>query len=426
MYEVIVTTLVLILVILAITTRKIPTIAVGLMIPLILSVTGVIDASTAFNGLGGKTIFLIIGALVIGDACFRTGLTDIIGSRVIRYTQRFTNEPVKLLLISLLAATMSAFLSSFGVQVALLSLIIVMARTLRVSKTRALLALGYAATVGGMWTIIGTTLTVMAKSTYESIMVGETIGMFEFTKVSLPVGLAAILTYCFITSRYQPDRCEEVPSSALGSSKEGRTYSRRDCLIVGITFIAFIVLVALDGNIPLPANMVTVIVLLVFGATKISTLNDVINCISWDVILFIVGITVLSDAMASSGLSEIIGSLLIKMVGNSANPYLIVGVIALVCAVLTQLMSNSGAFGIVVPFLPVIASSLGINLLPLMATAAISCTCGFCLPLAAPSYLMLADEGNIKVSDWVKQGIPVLVVSLLLTVILVPIVWPLY
>ena len=427
MYEVIVTTAVLIFVIAALVTKKVPTIAVGLLIPLVLSVSGVIPAASAFNGLGSKTIFLIIGALVIGDACFRIGLTDIIGSRVIRYTQHFTNEPVKLLLISLLAATMSAFLSSFGVQVALLSLIIVMARTLRVSKTRALLALGYSATVGGMWTIIGTTLTVMAKSTYESITPGASIGMFEFTKVTLPVGLAAILTYCFITSRYQPDRCgEEQPSVPASAEEKVRDYSRRDCIIVGVTFFAFIVLVALDGNIPLPANMVTVIVLLIFGATGISSVSDVINCISWDVIFFIVGITVLSDAMASSGLSELIGRLLISMVGESANPYLIVGAIALVCAVLTQLMSNSGAFGVVIPFLPVIASSLEVNLLPLIATAVIACTCGFCLPLAAPSYLMLAEEGKIRIADWIKQGLPVLIVSLLLTIILVPMVWPLY
>ncbi len=429
MYPVIVTTLVLVFVIAAIVTHKIPTIAIGLMIPLILAVTGVIDASTAFNGLGSTTIFLIIGAEVIGDACFRTGLTDWIGRRVIRYTRKFTNESVKLLLISLLAAILSTFLSSAGVQVALLSLIIVMAKTLRLSKTRSLIALGYSATIGGMWSIIGTTLMVMSKSAIEAAVPGETFGMFEMTKASFPIGMVCILLFCFVTSRYQPDRCGSQEEPAPAPAEEvstSTTGSRRDCMIVGITFLAFVVLVALDGNTPIPANMVTVLVLLVFGAFKISTVSDIVRCISWDVILFIVGITVLSNAMVSSGLSDLVGSMLLGVVGDSTNPYLIVGSISLVCLVLTQLMSNSGAFSVVLPFLTVLSDSLGVDLKPLIVTAAISCTCGFCLPLATPTYMMLANEGNVRLTDWLKQGLPLAVVAFVMVTLLVPTFWPLY
>lgn len=429
MYDVIVTTLVLIFVITAIISHKIPTIAVGLLIPLILSITGVIDASTAFQGLGSTTVFLIIGALVIGDACFRTGLTDYIGSHVIRYTRKFHSEPLKLLIIGLLAAGMSAFLSSFGVQVAFLSLIVLMSQTLRVSKTRALLLLGYAASVGGMWSIIGTTLMVMSKSTYEQLVPGGTIGMFEFTRISLPIGLAVILLYCFVTSRFLPDRCggltAESPRETDESRETGCTAGRRERIIVAVTFFVFIILVALDGHTPIPANMVTVLVLLIFGAFRISTVSDMVSCISWDMIFFIVGITVLSNAMAASGLSDLVGALLLSLVGDSANPYLIIAAISVVSSILTQLMSNSGAFGVVLPFLPVLAESLGVELKPLIAAAAISCTCGFCLPLAAPSFLMLAEEGNIRPTDFLRQGIPLAILSVVLTVILVPLAFPL-
>lgn len=427
MYDVIVTTLVLIFVIAAIISHKIPIIAVGLLIPLILSVAGVIDAATAFQGLSSTTIFLIVGALVIGDACFRTGLTDYIGSRVIRYTRKFHNEPVKLLVIGLLAASMSAFLSSFGVQVAFLSLIVLMSQTLQISKTRSLL-LGYASSVGGMWSIIGTTLMVMSKSAYEQLVPGGTIGMFEITRISLPIGLVVILCYCFFTSRFLPDRCGEAPerpqhaASAEAVSLPG---CRRDRIVTAVTFFAFIVLVALDGHTPIPANMVTVLVLLVFGIFRISTVSDMVHCITWDVIFFIVGITVLSDAMASSGLSDLVGSLLLTLVGDSTNPYLIIAAVSVVSSILTQLMSNSGAFGVVLPFLPVLSSSLGVELKPLIVAAAISCTCGFCLPLAAPSFLMLADEGGIRPTDFLRQGIPLAVLSVALTVVLVPAAFPL-
>ena len=429
MYSVIITSAVLVFVIVGIISQKIPTIALGLLVPLILSVTGVIDSSTAFNGLGSTTIFLIIGAQVIGDACFRIGMTDWIGKRIIRYTRRFNNDSLKLLIISMLAACLSTFLSSAGVQVALLSLIIIMAKTLRLSKTRSLIALGYAAGVGGMWSIIGTTLMVMSKSAYEAAVPGETIGMFEMTKASFPVGIACILLFCFVTSRYQPDRCGGVDAAPAEDGSESdaapQVGSRRDFLIVGITFLAFIVLVALDGRTPLPANMVTVLVLLVLGATHISSVKDMVNCISWDVVLFVMGITVLSNAMVSSGLSELVGSLLLDMVGESRNPYLIIGSISIVALVLTQLMSNSGAFSVILPFLTVISDSLGVALKPLIIATAISCTCGFCLPVATPTFMMLSNEGNIRVTDWLKQGLPLVVVAFFMTTLLVPMFWPL-
>ena len=428
MSHVVITFLVLAFVIVAIISKKIPVIAVGLLIPFFLVVSGVVPAASAFSNLGSKTNFLIIGALALGDACFQTGLTEQIGTYVIRYTQRFTNESVKLLLISMLAAVMSSFLSSFGVQVALLSLIIVMSQMLRISKTRAMLALGYGATIGGTWTIIGTPIMFMAKSTYEATVSDGTIGMFEIGLVSIPVGILVLLVFSFLTSRYLPDRCADQVLSEQRTQPQTQNAAAtpRNRKIVAVTFVMFVILVALDGQIPLAANMVSVLVLLILGATGVSSTKQMINCINWDVLLFISGITLLSDTMTSSGVSGMIGDFLISTVGRTNNPYIIVGIVCLISSILTQLMSNSGAFGIMLPLLPVISSSLGVNLKPLLVAAAISCTAGFCLPISAPSYIMLASEGNIQTGDWIQQGVPALLITLVLSVILIPTLFPLF
>lgn len=421
MFEVVITLSVLIFTIVTIVTKKIPVIAVGLLIPVILSITGVVAPDTVYSGLASKTTFLIIGALAIGDACFRTGLTNLIGSYIVKYTSKFNNRAVKLLLISLLAAVMSTFLSSFGVQVALMTLIIVMSQTLKISRTQSMIALGYASTVGGTWSIIGTTLMLMAKSSYEAQVPGETIGMFEFTPITLPVGLLVIVLYCFVTSRYLPERCEE--KKAVEETQIN--YSRKNCITVAVIFFSFIILVALDGKTPLAATTVSMLVLLALGAAGISTMKDIINCIAWDVIIFISGITVLSNAIVSSGISDWLGQTLLALLGTQTSPYIILTIVCVFGAFLTQLISNSGAFAIILPFLPVISSSMGISLKALMAASVISCSMGFCLPIAAPSYLILAREGNVLTTDWLKQGILLVIASIAATVILVPIVIPL-
>ena len=95
------------------------------------------------------------------------------------------------------------------------------------------------------------------------------------------------------------------------------------------------------------------------------------------------------------------------------------------CLVLTQLMSNAGAFSVVLPFLTVLADSLHVELKPLIVAAAISCTCGFCLPVSTPTFMMLSNEGNIRVTDWLKQGLPLVLVAFVMTTLLVPHFWPL-
>ncbi|MCD8196788.1 MAG: anion permease [Lachnospiraceae bacterium] len=422
-----ITIVVLIFTIIALISHKIPAIVVGLLIPLVLAVAGVIPAADAYTGLGSKTIFLIIGALALGDACNRTGLTDLIGAEVLRFSQRFKSEAPKLVIIGLLAATMSAFLSSFSVQVVLLSLIIVMAQSLRLSKTRSLLLLGYASTLGGTWSIIGTTNMVMAKSTYESLVPGESIGMFEMSVIAVPVGLIAILLYCFITSKFVPDRemghledAEPEPGEPAAVKK----YARRDQIIVAVTFVAFIVLVALDGMIPLPSHLVSVLTMIALCAFGVSSVRSIVECINWDMIFLITGITVLSDAMASSGISEWIGELLLSLAGEQGGLLFILASISVVGVVLTQFMNNSGAFGVILPFLPVIGESLGMSLKPLIVCAALSCSFGFCTMLAAPSYIILAEEGNIQTSDWLKAGILPTIVCVALTVLLIPVFFP--
>lgn len=417
--------IVLAVAIIAIVTRALPPILVGIGIPLILSAAGVVPAGTAYSGLGSKTILLIAGALALGDACFRTGLTDLLCSRLLHYTAKFKSEAVKLLALGLLAVILSAFLSSFGVQVALLSLIIVMSQLLRISKSRAVLVLGYAGTLGGTWSIIGTTIMVMAKNTYEQLVPGQTFGMFEMSIVTVPIGLAGLLLYCFVTSRFLPDRAGESKVQKASASEQNH-YDIKKIRTVSVIFAAFLVLVALDGKTFLPAHLVAVLMMILLVATGISTVKDIVNSINWDAIFFIVGVTVLSDAMVSSGISDTIGRTLIMMIGENKNPYIILGGICFISAVLTQLISNSGAFGVILPFLPVIADSLGVDLKPLIIAASIACSCGFCLPLSAPSYMILSTEGNLRVSDWIKQGIPITVLCVLLTILAVPMFWPLY
>lgn len=434
MFQEVITAVVLVATILMIISGKVSLLLVGLSIPSVLAVAGVIPAASAFNGIGSKTTFLIVGALMLGDAFFRAGLTDEIGRKTLAVTARFKNEGLKLFVLSMMAAILSSFLSSLGVQMAFLSFIIVMAAALGLSKTRALIALGYGATIGGTWTIIGTPLSVTGKSAYEALVTGDTIGMFEMSKVSVPVGLLLIVFFCFVGYRFVPDRCAGQENGTVPvDRKEGQKEKKDPSAPVSVSrqytvifvFLLFVILVALDGKIIIPAHVVTVIVGVILVTAGISTPKQIFDSITWDVIFLIVGLTTLSDAVVSTGLGEHIVQALLTATGGVQSPRLILFLICLVTMIVTQVMNNSGAFSIILPFLPTIALSLQLEPKPVFIATMITASFGFMLPLSAPSYPVLAREGNIQVCDWLLPGTVMALAGLFLTSFLVPFVWPL-
>lgn len=446
MFQEVITAVVLAATILMIISGKVSLLLVGLMIPSALAVAGVIPGASAFNGIGSKTTFLIVGALMLGDAFFRVGLTDQIGRKTLSFTAKFKNEGLKLFVLSMMAAILSSFLSSLGVQMAFLSFIIVMAAALGLSKTRALMALGYGATIGGTWTIIGTPLSVTGKSAYEALAAGDTIGMFEMSKVSVPVGVLLIVFFCLAGYRFVPDRCAakeegDILAGREGKEERGDIFADRELqgekensgnvipashkyIVIG-SFLLFVILVALDGKTAIPAHVVTVIVGVILTAAGVSTPKQIFGSITWDAVFLIVGLTTLSDAVVSTGLGEHIVQALLSATGGLESPRLILFLICLVTMIVTQVMNNSGAFSIILPFLPTIALSLHLNPKPVFIATMITASFGFMLPLSAPSYPVLAREGHIQVRDWLLPGTVMALTGLLLTSFLVPLVWPL-
>lgn len=425
MNSTIVTLVVLICTIALIITKRVPLVAVGLFIISALTITKVIPSSESFIHLADKSILLFAGSFIIGAALFKVGFTDLLGERALKSSQKSEHESVRLLIICLATALLSSVLSSLGVQVAMMSLILAMADSLKISRNRAMVALGFSAGIGGMMTIIGTPLNMVGKTTYESLVPGGTIGIFEISRLTVPMGLVMMIAFCLAASRLIPDAEAPIPRKTE-TSEAKRVYTKKELIYVVVVFLAFIILVALDGKTPIPVNIVSVLVAFAIGMGGIMTIQEMLNAIDWKMLIFIAGITTLADAVKGSGLGEYLSSGILTLINGSRNEFIIISAVFLVCAAITQVISNAAAFGIVIPFIPALAESLGVDLKSLIMCAMVACSCGFILPLSAPSYPMLSEAGGVRTSDWLRAGIPMLVIGWLACVIFIPILWPLY
>jgi di/tricarboxylate transporter len=70
------------------------------------------------------------------------------------------------------------------------------------------------------------------------------------------------------------------------------------------------------------------------------------------------------------------------------------------------------------------AASLGISPQLLMMTVAIAASSSFASPLSHPAHLLVMGPGGYRFTDYVKVGVPLTVISLIVSVWLLPLFWP--
>ncbi len=412
---------IMVLLIALLLTRKAGLGWIGLMIPCVLSVSGIITPSEAFSGLADKSMFIFVGAFVLSEAFFRVGLSDVLGNWMQKRLMRVTNDGVILLVLCLCTAALSSILSSLAVQVAMMSLVLTLGSSLKVSKTKSMMAIAYAATIGGMMTVMGTPLNMIGKAAYENAVPGETIGIFEISLVTVPAGILMILYYCFIGKRYLPDRagCTDVQPVVKSA------VSRKNQILVALTFLFFILAVAPDQKSLISSYAAGCAVILFLGGAGILSVKEIVNAIRWDILMFIMGIKALGTGIEKVELDSLLSENAAGLFWDDIPDRVLIAAVFLLVVLITQFLNNTGTFGVVLPFVLVLSSSLGVNLKPVMLTAMIASSCGFALPIAAPSYPMLAEEGGIFTGDWLRQGLPLVAVCFVVCIVMIPFLWPL-
>ena len=398
---------------------------IGLLIPCVLILTGISSPAEALQGLTSDSMFVFTGAFVLSEAFFQAGLSDLLGEWMQKKLRKIHHESLILLIICLISAGLSSVLSSMGVQVAMMSLILALGANLKVSKTKSMMAIGYAATIGGTMTLMGTPLNMVGRAAYENAVPGDTIGLFEISAITVPAGLLMILYFCFIGSRFLPDRRE---SEICGlQQRQVPKQAKFKQVLTAILFCAFILLIALDGQKGIPDTVVTSLaVILILGAFHVLTTEQIIHSIRWDILMFIMGIQSLGTAFSSTDIDRTLSQYASRLFQNGIPEHMLIAAVFLIVAFITQFLNNSGTFGVVLPLVLVLASSLNINLKPVMIAAMIASSCSFALPIATPTFPMLAEEGDIRFQDWFIQGMPLILIGFLACVLFVPFFWPVY
>ena len=156
--------------------------------------------------------------------------------------------------------------------------------------------------------------------------------------------------------------------------------------------------------------------------TKIIPANNYTRHISWDILITIACAFGISKAMQNSGAAEVIASGAINMVKNMG-PRAVLAMIYIITMIFTEIITNNAAAALVFPIALSAASQLGVSPMPFCIAICIAASASFSTPIGYQTNLIVQSLGNYKFRDYLKIGIPLNILSLLVSLYVIPQFW---
>ncbi|MGI9035820.1 MAG: SLC13 family permease [Pyrinomonadaceae bacterium] len=203
MSPIFITLILLLVAVVLFATEKIPVDVVGILLVIGLILTGVLTAEEGLSGFGDTIIILIGGLFVLTGGLIKTGIVDLIGRRLYRYSGN--NEFLLTALIMLTAATSAAVLKNTTTTAMFLPVVIGLSERARIPPSKLLMPLAFGAILGGTCTLIGTSTNLAVSSALQRY--GQpAYSMFELTPIGVVVAAAGLLYMLILGLRLLPAR----------------------------------------------------------------------------------------------------------------------------------------------------------------------------------------------------------------------------
>lgn len=395
-----------------------------------LGLMGIITPKVVFSGLSDSTVVLFAGMFVVGAALFYTGLAQKIGETVVSHAG--TSENGLMLAIMLVTAIMSAFLSNTGTTAALLPVVVGICAVAKIPASRQLMPLAFAAGIGGIITMVGTPPNIIVSGTLSKFGI-EPFGFFEFAWIGIPLTIATIVFMMLIGKHLLPkheitdagDVEQEVAAEDISNDPKKQLFS--GLILLGV-ILAMILGEPLKEHfgINLPLSMVAVIGAMLCVLTGCLNEKQAYTSIDWVTIFLFAGMMPVATALDQSGAGKMIADAVIGVMGSDPSPYFATAVLFALSCIMTQFMSNTASCALLAPIGISIAQGMGADPHAVLMAIGVAASCAFGTPVGTPPNTLVLGPGQYKFTDYVKAGVPLILVCFVVSLIIIPMVWPFF
>ncbi|MCP5307158.1 MAG: SLC13 family permease, partial [Chromatiaceae bacterium] len=184
--------------------------------------------------------------------------------------------------------------------------------------------------------------------------------------------------------------------------------------------LVMLVLMVTETTSTLVAVMLAAFAMVVTGCVD---MEEAYRSMNWQSLVLIAGMLPLAGALESTGGAGLIVAGLTTLFRDLGPHAILVGLF-LITTLLSQFISNTATTVLIAP----IALNLAIDLhylpAPFLMTAAIAASTAFATPVASPVNTLILAPGQYSFGDFVRIGVPLQLIVLVVTVMLVPLVFP--
>ncbi|MFV8828006.1 SLC13 family permease [Alkalihalobacterium sp. APHAB7] len=434
-------------------TEAIPIPATSLLPIVLFPITGALDSGSVTSSYGNSIIFLFLGGFLIALAMERWDLHKRIALTIISIIGTSTQR----LVLGFMVATgfLSMWISNTATAMMMVpigtAIIYQVSRSLKEKNVgianedknfgRAMmLGIAYAASIGGLATLIGTPPNMILAGVVNELY-GIDISFADWMMFGLPLSIILLgLAWVYLIKFAFPVQMKTLPGGdeLIREQKKslGKTSFEEKAVLTIFSLAAFAWITRsflLDGLIPgIDDTMIAItaaaILFMIPSLSKRGTFLldwETAKKVPWGILLLFGGGLAIAAGFRESGLAAWIGNQLTVVEG--VHFLLVVTIVTALVMFLTEITSNTASATMILPIMASLAFAIDVHPYALMIPAAIAASCAFMLPVATPPNAVVFASGHLKMLDMARAGFWINMIAIVVIVIAIyfylPIVW---
>ena len=432
-------------------TEAIPIAATSLLPIILFPLSGALPLADTTSSFGHRFVFLYLGGFILALAIEKWNLHKRIALNIIKVIG--TNLQKIILGFMVATAFLSMWISNTATAVMMLPIGIAIIKQMKDLKNSPedenlifgkalMLSIAYSASIGGIATLIGTPPNLVFAGIIQEVYNIE-ISFLKWFQFGFPISILLLaISWIYLTKvafKFKQNEFNEGKEEINRQLEELGPISYEEKIVLSVfvvTGLAWILrtyllnkfIPNLDDSI---IALISGISLFLFQANnqegkneKIMNWEDAVK-LPWGVLLLFGGGLAIAQGFQSSGLANWIAENLTQLNGFS----LFIILLVLITAVnfLTEITSNLATTAMLLPILAPTAVILGVHPYILMVGATLAASCAFMLPVATPPNAVVFGSNYLKISDMVRVGILMNIISIIIIFMMVyfilPILW---
>jgi di/tricarboxylate transporter len=204
-------------------------------------------------------------------------------------------------------------------------------------------------------------------------------------------------------------------------TEEAQEAPRTNKALLAVLIMVVVLLPVIIGLVPIAIMVVVGVALMVL--TGCLTMDEAYRAIEWKAVFLIAGMIPLGIAMQKTGAASFVATGMVSLLGIYG-PTVVMAGLFILTSLASQVMPNPAVAVLLAPIAINTAADLGISPYTLMMTVAVAASAAFLSPVGHPANLLVMGPGGYRFRDYIKVGLPLTLVVLVVVMLVMPIFWP--